>query len=84
MSSANSLLLWSAIVCGSSLVVVGLLIATLVHLWFSRLLSVLSNLNRTLQLCASALLRTAGDNLTEASSEVERLQSRTVGTADRT
>lgn len=48
------------------------------------LLRVLSSLDQTLQLCASLLRRTAGDNLTAETEQSQGLRSRTVGTDART
>jgi len=82
-SSASLFALWSAIACGSSLVVALLLLGAVIHLSFKRLQNDLSSLTQTLQSCVSLLHRIAGDSLTQGHLEKERGASQRAGTADR-
>lgn len=75
---------WSVITSLCSLVVVGLLMALILYHLSKRLLDALSSLDQTLQLCASALHKIAGDSLTQAPLEREMGARHTSGTADRT
>lgn len=82
--SRDLLLLWSVITLSFSVSVCLLLLTTITYLMHRRLQGALSSLDQTLQLCASALLKIAGDSLTAETEPSRELLSRTVGMGDRT
>jgi hypothetical protein len=84
MPDASLSLLLSVTVCNALLALTAFLM-TLAHLYLLKhLRGALSRLDQTLLLCASALLKIAGDNSTEGFLEPQQHLSRTVGGADRT
>jgi ABC-type bacteriocin/lantibiotic exporter with double-glycine peptidase domain len=79
MPDASLSLLLSVTVCSALLALTAFLM-TLAHLYLLKhLRDALSRLDLTLQLCASALHKIAGDNSTETSLAQRQLQSRTLG-----